>query len=95
MFSIYEYSHDSISYVTLSYLVATEQPLAGGANAEESARIIKPVHQVASLEEARAWIEQAIPAAMRRHTYGEYSVREQPHSQAVLCITAESEGYDD
>lgn len=91
MLTIYEYSHDSISFVTLSYLVADKQPLAGGANAEDSARIIKPVHRVTTLEEARAWIEAAIPGAMRRFTYGEYSVREHPHSQAILCLTAEAE----
>lgn len=95
MFTIYEYAHDSISFVTVSFLVATQQPLAGGANAEESARIIPPVHQVATLEEARAWIEQAIPAAMYRYTREGFNVSEQKHSQAVLCITAETEGCND
>lgn len=100
MFSIYEYSHDSISYVTLSYLVATEQPLAGGykdtpEDRAACATIFPKVAEVESLEAARAWIAAAIPTAMQRFTFGEYSVREQPHSQAVLCITAESEGCDD
>ncbi len=100
MFNIYEYSHDSISYITLSYLVATEQPLAGGykdtpEDRAVCAAIFPKVAEVERLEAAREWIAAAIPSAMQRYTCGEYSLREQPHSQAVLCITAESEGYDD
>lgn len=95
MYTIYRYSHDSISCVTVSFLVAATQPLAGGANAEESSRIIRPVHQVASLDEARAWIDAAIPGAMLQYTHAEYTVREEPHSQAILCITAETEYHDD
>jgi len=94
MFTIYEYSHDSISCVTLSYLVATEQPLAGGykdtpEDRVACATIFPKVAEVASLDDARAWIAAAIPSGMRRFTAGDYSVREQKHSQAVLCITAE------
>ena len=100
MLHIYEYSHEAIASITVSYLVATQQPLAGGykdtpEDRAACAAIFPKVAEVESLEAAREWITAAIPTAMQRFTAGEYSVREQPHSQAVLCITAEAEGYDD
>lgn len=95
MFNIYEYAHDAISHVTLSYLVADKQPLAGGYDdtpdgRASSARIIREVAKADSLDAARAWIDAAIHATMQRFTSGEYRVFEQPHSQAAICITAVS-----
>ncbi len=96
MLTIYEYSHDATSYVEMAFLVAERQPLAGGykdtpEDRAASARIFRPVAQVDSIELAREWIAVAAPAAMRRFTAQEVSLREVPHSQALLCVRVDTD----
>lgn len=104
MITIYEYDL-WLEDLSLSYLAATAQPLAGGCEDTEegrlySARILVPVHQVADLPEARRWIEQRLATRLPQgHVPGvtqpPYTVRERPHSQALLCITAEGATEDE
>ena len=84
MYTIYQYSHDATTSIELAFLVAKQQPMAGGCTtAEDSARIIQPVAEAPSIEAAREWITDQIPAEVRPHC------REMRHSQAELCIQVE------
>ena len=93
---IHEYQHDSISTVELAYIVSEGQPLMGGStDSEESSRVIRPVHRVADLAEARAWIMERIPKVMATMTAADYHVSEVPHSQGVLCVEAVADSPTD
>lgn len=99
-YTIYEYLEDSMSCVELSYIVARQQPICGGyddddAGRRASARYIRPVVAVQTLDEARAWIDSNLHKNMRRYTSAGYDVREERyHSQGELCVTAATEPFE-
>ena len=99
MHTIYQYIHDAVpSGVTLAYLVADRQPLAGGCEDTPEGRALSalylpPVHQVASLDEARAWVREYAPLVLAPMTAQRITGwTERPHSQARLRMIAEMEG---
>lgn len=93
--NVYEYSHDDISNVTVAFLFAEKQPLAGGYSdtAEgraQSAKIMPLVHTAPDLDSAKMWAFGRAPCAIRQFTDAKFDLRFVRHSQAVECLVCEA-----